>query len=408
MSRKTPKINEFVHVHQLAVTGSSLTEETAVELEEKVLNNPGDIESRIVLLGYYSRNWFAVHDCSRLRLKHIEWIVENRPEHAVNRAAFVKLNTNEHEAYETLKRKWLEQLDIHSHSAVIYGNAAEFFTRRDRTMAEKCLTKARILDAENLKWTLELAELYKQWGHAEKAVHEFVAYLVSLAYPKDAASPNEMLHAFSVLIDLTEAFFDAGDSENAEQTANELLVMSEKLRDHPSYGRAVQVGYTTRGLVDLQRGNNIQQAASHLLQSAINAGGLHIRVSGPNLRLAEKLAAHGETTTVLNYLEQCKAYCSPTHDSVIHFRLRMLHGVENDGSLHFFATCLEEEIRQLKMEPPSRRLQSIDECIRQTKNLLDKLTGYLELEVQDEAEMAGRAQLCKQHLVTLNTLRENG
>ena len=71
---------ESVRSILLLYSGKNLSKPKADELETDLRKTPDKIESRLVLIGYYSSNGKTSVDRLRLRT-HVLWMVENHPEH---------------------------------------------------------------------------------------------------------------------------------------------------------------------------------------------------------------------------------------------------------------------------------------------------------------------------------------
>ena len=64
----------------LLYSGKSLSKAKAEELETDLRKTPEKIDSRLLLIGYYSTNGKTPVDRLRLRT-HVIWMIENHPEH---------------------------------------------------------------------------------------------------------------------------------------------------------------------------------------------------------------------------------------------------------------------------------------------------------------------------------------
>jgi len=120
--------------------------------------------------------------------------------------------------------------------------------------------------------------------------------------------PADPKERFFKLSEVSAAAFDAGDYDQAETYANELLSDANLYRTNWNYGNAIFHGNLILGRVALKRDNNISQAESYLLAAGKTPGSPQLMGFGPNMSLANDLLVAGERDTVLDFLDECSKF----------------------------------------------------------------------------------------------------
>jgi hypothetical protein len=120
---------------------------------------------------------------------------------------------------------------------------------------------------------------------------------VELMAGKDAISRAPLLPR------MAKAAYAAGSYEKAARYAHEAL----EAATHGTFwwtGDAVHQGNIVLGRLALRNGD-VESAKRYLLAAAKTPGSPNLETLGPNMALARDLFDHGETATVLEYLEDC-------------------------------------------------------------------------------------------------------
>lgn len=106
--------------------GIGLSKEKASALNDKLEIHPEDLESRLMLLGYYFK--FQNNRVKGAeRQKHIMWMLRNRPRDFIFGTINVTWAGNIRQYYSETKALWLELIKANPKDAVILGNAGCFF-----------------------------------------------------------------------------------------------------------------------------------------------------------------------------------------------------------------------------------------------------------------------------------------
>lgn len=288
---------------QLQMDGARLSVDKVSELEAKIEDAPDDVESRLLLLGYYSRHSILSSELREPQAKLTTWLIQSYPEAAANSHNRLLGSTNP-VGYVHAKKLWLTQLERYPQNTKVLGNAAKFFLLNDKELCEQLFIQAKTIEPENAEWPTQLGNLYqlgrsrgstvKRRESAAKALAEFE--LASLLNQDSAASS-------SMLTSKAKAALLAGVKEKAKTYAQELLVAGEKTNDWNS-GNAVHHGNIILGTLALQAGD-VEAAGNHLLAAGKTKGSPQLNSFGPDMDLAQLLLERGEKDKVMQYLELC-------------------------------------------------------------------------------------------------------
>jgi len=131
--------------------GAELAHTEASKLEQLLTNEPGNVENRFVLLGYYFARRLDSRFKERRRLKHVHWCIEHFFESPfLCQTVYAVVRKPENPTYyDQSLGVWLKILDGTPNSAQAHINFAWWLSFSDVTLAEKMLAKARLLDPLN-------------------------------------------------------------------------------------------------------------------------------------------------------------------------------------------------------------------------------------------------------------------
>ncbi len=296
-----------IRIHTMASEGRTLYPATADLLEKKLVENPNDLDSRLKLLGYYKGK--MNEKLFKLRSTHVLWFIENDPSGAIFGTAYVQVDRRfEDETYAAAMTLWNEQIQKQPENTRILSNAARFALRNDREMAVKFLTRAKEIDPQSPEWARRLAGVYeltaffgrsKPGSPVRHAVYEEWKLVHSLT-----TDATELQRQYPKLA-LTAMW--AQDFDAAREWATKALASVESLKKSNFHGEAVHDGNAVLGRLALRDGD-VEEAKRRLLAAGDTIGSPTLNTFGPNMILAERLAAEGQRETVIAYLEKCKKY----------------------------------------------------------------------------------------------------
>lgn len=272
--------SEYLAV-QLA--GKDLSNKRAQELEEALLEDSDEIESRIKLCSYYYYRHLFSRQMRESGFKHVVWFIENSPEHPIlDGPEFCMLVQADPDLYETGKNLWLKQLESSSESLSLLHNASSYFALNDKRLAALLIEKLRKLEPDNEFWLIRLSHQYALGLIGELPTEDWIekAYLVH----KELAEKQG--DDVAVISQLATTAYKAARFDDAQTAANEVLKMADS-----SCLDQINDAYSVLGLLKLEE-DNLKGAKNMLLKC-----GAMLEFELPN-----RLIQLGETEVVCDYL----------------------------------------------------------------------------------------------------------
>ena len=308
-SKTLKKMSLQVSVQQALIrSGSSLSSDDVKKLLAKVDSDTNDIESRLQLLGYYSRRSISK---KHLRKPHQElaiWFIRNYPDSATagDHASHVMGSMNPL-GYVKAREIWLEQTNAYDGNVAILMNAADFFLQDDREEAEKLLMKAQALEPDNADVTKKLAQVYQLSGIASGILGKSISESreqnekAMTQYERALGQIKEGPGRTPLVINIAKTAFQLEQMDKAKNFADRLL------KNYSNDGDAVHAGNTLLGLIALKAGE-IETANKYLIESGKTKGSPVLGSFGPSMVLANALLEKGQKDTVLKYFELCEKF----------------------------------------------------------------------------------------------------
>jgi hypothetical protein len=288
---------ESVRSILLLYSGKSISKAMAEELETELRKTPEKIDSRLVLIGYYSANGRTNTDRGRLR-DHVLWMIQNHPEHPATSEPSLRDLPDDFDGNARILALWNKNVETHGDDLAVLKDAEKFFFSKDPEEADTLIHRISAKEPNNKEWPGELAHLYRLFGipgdpiedPAQRAVESYNRVLELTK----AGPARESLAG-----DMAQDAFKVGDFPAAAALAKIHL----QSQDHT----ATQRGNTILGRVALRSGDAVA-ARQFLLDSAGESAAKDIAVSGPILVLAKELLEKGERDVVREYLEICLTF----------------------------------------------------------------------------------------------------
>jgi tetratricopeptide (TPR) repeat protein len=325
---------ESISATLLAVRGGELTSQQAKELEQKVKDNPQDLSSRTLLLGYY----FLQSDLSSQEAKrrHVLWLIKNHPEAPIAGSPYAQIEPDsDTSAYEEARSIWLKQVEGYPKDTAVLAHAGQFFQFREVEIAESLFKQAAALEPDNHEWIEKLGNLYERewrWGSGEaskKAARKaFQYYEQALRLTK-----SDMDRAYS-LPDVAKFAYEANDLVKARDYATELLTKYGRVKDSHNYEDAIHYGNMVLGRIALKKGDT-SGAKAYLLESGKTPGSPHLKTYGPSMILAKELLEKGERQAVIDYFHLCAKFWEGERG-----RLKEWEGIVKRGGMPDFDSTL--------------------------------------------------------------------
>jgi len=114
---------------------------------------------------------------------------------------------------------------------------------------------------------------------------------------------------FYALNSAAKESFIAGNTNDAQKYAEELLLLLPNYKENWNYGNAVQDYNLVFGRIAVANGD-IDNAKRFLLAAGRSPGSPQMNSFGPNMSLAKDLLEHGEKKVVLEFFELCRKFWS--------------------------------------------------------------------------------------------------
>lgn len=285
---------ESVRSILLLYSGKTLAKAKADQLEAELRKTPDKIESRLLLIGYYSANSRTAADHAHLR-EHVLWMVQNHPEHPATGEPSLRDLPDDRDGNEQILALWNRNIELHPDDLAVMKDAEKFFFSKDPEEADQLIHKISARDPDNRQWPTELARLYGMFGIPGEQIDDPAARAIE-EYGKVLELTNAPAARQSLAGDMAQDAFKVGDFSAAAALAKIYLQSQDRA--------ALQRGNTILGRVALRSGD-VRAASQYLMDSAGPAAARDISVSGPTLILAKELLDHGERDTVVEYLEKC-------------------------------------------------------------------------------------------------------
>ena len=128
--------------------------------------------------------------------------------------------------------------------------------------------------------------------------------------PRDTVSHVDVVgenSRFYALPSLAKDAARAGDFDEAQRIAEELLALAPGFPHNWNYGNAIHDANVALGLAAISRGD-ANTAKSHLLSAGQAGSSPQLATFGPNMMLAKALLVEGETDAVIEYFELCRSF----------------------------------------------------------------------------------------------------
>ena len=302
-------------VHTLARKGWPIGPEEVQRLEEKVAADPDNLESRIMLLGHYSRTRYRSHKSYAAHIRHALWIIEHRPASKIAGSSYAELDrVLDGSVFARGKQLWLKHVEDQPKNVAILANAAEFFNLYEPETTEKLLQRLQTLQPKNSRWPRELGNL--QMLHAWRRdgdINPDAARKAYTAYEQALQRVSGARERHALLEEAARSALHAGILDKAQQYAQELLDTAVEASHAATwnFGNAVHHGNLVLGHIALLRGD-LKRAEEHLIKAGKTPGSPQLNSFGPNMLLARELLRKKRPDAVIEYLRLCGVFWDRT------------------------------------------------------------------------------------------------
>ncbi len=169
-----------------SIPGANTTPQQAAELEQRLAQNPHDLDARARLIGYYFSNGYIPR-----WLDHLTWAIDNHPEASLHetyssRVAADRAMVQDAGVWQRLQDLWRRKAIENPSNVDVLLHAAEFFRTIDRLESRRLFEAARVAAPEDRRalgalvgiWMIDLRlftrDFPEQDRRAEEALDEFL------------------------------------------------------------------------------------------------------------------------------------------------------------------------------------------------------------------------------------------
>jgi serine/threonine protein kinase len=282
----------------IAARGSRLNEEQVIALQAKIDSDPDDIESRLILMGYYWRKSTLNPQACEPHRKLVLWLIENYPASDVAGTPFASFYNNRNpEGYVSGKNLWMEIIKHHGSNTKVLLNAANYFLLQDKDIAEELLKKAEALEPQNPDISKRLAHLYQLADSYQQSKEKSKESDLKAKTQLEATLANAAQEAEKPLLlhQLSKVELNLGNLDRATEIAKTML----KTYDD---GYSIHAAHQILGRIALRQ-DRLEEAEQHLLDSARVKSTPILSSFGPSMILAKELLEKDRKESVLEYIE---------------------------------------------------------------------------------------------------------
>jgi hypothetical protein len=316
LETNTPIVIPEDPILKLLEKGEKLSQDEADKIEQKLVSSPDDVETRLILLGYYSLCAYKSESCYGRFQPHYHWLIEHDPASV----AFLYLHPlrfpAKSDAYAKASALWKKQAESHSQEPLVLANAAHFFWKNnlfftdDKRYGLTFFEAAEKLDPNNSEWKWQLGRLHYEKSKVAAFKEDRAAEArKALTKFEESYKLNQKSYKTTYYLRvLARTAFAAEEWKKAENYAKELLAITEKsgYRDR-WYGDAIYDGNLVLGRLALHQ-SDINAAKTYLLAAGKTGGSTYLNTEGPDMSLAGELLEVGERETVLAFFEECAVF----------------------------------------------------------------------------------------------------
>ncbi len=295
-----------LHDHNLITEGRAATADQAQQWESALQTAPDDLDTRIKLIGYYSRERYADKKASAANAEQVLWIIRNRPLAPICGTPNAYLQPHrEPEAYVDGKKAWIAHVEREPANTTLLAHAAAYLLLHDPDKAEEYLKEGRKLEPDNAEWAAKLGHLYSLSVRSTRPPDPERAQLALETY-EAGLKKSSGIQRDLMLMSAAKAALTAGQFAKAEEFGNEILKRAD-VTDRWAQGNLVHNGNVILGQVALQQGD-LDAAEDFLLRAGETTGSPQLDSFGPNMTLAKKLVEAGRKEKVIAYLNACRKF----------------------------------------------------------------------------------------------------
>jgi hypothetical protein len=302
----TPPVSMSREVMDLFIRGRKFTSDEADAAETKLAKNPDDLDTRFMLLSYYS-----AHHESLMRVKRCEqvlWTIKNIPDSPrLHYLAEARLQKSD-KCFKEGEDLWRKNVEARKSDLNLLRNAIDFFMFNDKALAETLIKQGIAAEPASPEWPRLLARFYSNQMYAAKGdTRRNFARSAYEQLDQSRMLTEDPRRNRMVRIDMMRIALEFDEGKRAQELAIELLTEAPKETAPGFRSDLLHDIHTTLGRAALLR-DDVEEAKHQLIAAAAVDGSPVLKSFGPNMALAKELLDKGERDTVLNYLSACAAF----------------------------------------------------------------------------------------------------
>jgi len=297
----------------VVLAGGHLSPREARRIAYRIRKNEGDLRSRGLLLGYYSKLRYSSETADKARSEIILWLIENQPFHPVCRR-WCKLTDTaipDESVLQKAEALWSKQVELFPCNPQVMVNAGWFFYwLRQAKKAKQLLSKAISVEPDNPLWHLELAfflRLTRMMAppKRKRLIAQNKLLERELAYKLEKSERVQI----NQRADLAWNAYQAGEYEKAVGYMQQILghqplsSVEDSMSPH-----LVHHAYLVLGSIALDRGDT-KQAIRNLIDSVTEPKPNQYHTLIPDMSLARRLIHIDEREGVLDFLTNSVDVC---------------------------------------------------------------------------------------------------
>lgn len=302
--------------YDLVSRGADLGPGRAEKLEKRLQNDPSDLDSRLLLVGFYRRYVRGDEgDARREKLaEHLSWMIDNFP--ASKAISHVNIH-KDGEAYRKVLKHWSRAVKRNPGDVGVLDNAGKFCKLFSPELSVRYYKQAQKIDPENDEWPRCISHTFYVNAHYPERKADCAAARNAIKYGRQALELHRQFlqptyletYMEMTVSELSNMSLKFGLLDDAEYFGNYLIGrpndwrgrrMSKFVRRMLRF--EVHMGHSILGRTAMARGDI--QSAKSCLRKMPELGNPDWRF---DLSLASELLEEGEGSAVVDYLEACAA-----------------------------------------------------------------------------------------------------
>ena len=313
---------------EATIGGGDITPKEASRLEKILVNAPDDFATRMKLLGYYFRLLRTNKRKGAMKLNHVLWLINNRPDIDQFAMPLCQLDDIlEPDSFAPAKEAWLRKLDQQPDNPKLLVNAFRFFQLSDQQFALSLLERAQSIEPDNLKIESELAHFYSRSADGADSVKKKLLHQKALAgFERLLAADADQQERFNNLTDVATTAYEVGYMDRAEAVSREMLESAAKLEKNWNTGNAIYWANIVLGKISLANGE-LDQSCTYLICASETCGSPQLDSFGPEFELCASLANQGRIDASITYLSNCSKFWKSSSGQLRKWQKQLKNGI---------------------------------------------------------------------------------